>query len=391
LSRLSSTLLGQTVGFALVCVAMLIFGCRVTVAQVQSSVTLYGLVDIGFAYQTRQAGDDPSVFVNPGRTRSQFAMASGQQSGSRWGIKGVEDLGRGVRISFVYESGVAVNTGASSGFTRQATLGVSSDAWGDLAMGRRVSPSTEAFADIDPFEFSFGQASLTTSMGSTFIRLSNLVAYTSPTLNGVTAYGGWSFDTGLRNLNSPQTAGTFGTSNKFRALSLGLRYEAQRLLIAGTYDTYYSPAGRQASAVKQWNVGATYDLTTFKLHAAYGQNTDGLVNGPGALANLETTGGDTNTNGAVLYLPGARTNQWMIGLTAPVGAASHLLLSIQQQRPGGRFNTRYRSNQTAYSIGYTYRFSTRTNVYAFYSHLQAPDMFEQASAQDIGVGIRHKF
>lgn len=391
MSRLNGTSVVKSVSVVVVSLVLLIIGAHPTFAQTQSSVTLHGLLDIGYAYQTRQAGSDPTIFVNPGRSRSQLGMASGQRSGSRWGIQGVEDLGDGVRISFVYESGVTVNTGASSGFTRQSTLGVSSDEWGDLEMGRRISPATEAFAGIDPFEFSFGQSSLTTSMGSTYIRFSNMLAYSSTTVNGVTAYGGWSFDTGLRNINSPEAAGSFGTSNKFRALSLGLRYEAPHLLIAVTYDTYYSPAGRQASAVKQWNAGATYDLRTAKLHAAYGQSLDGLVNGSGVLNNVETTGGDTNTNGAVLYRPGSRTNQWMVGITAPLGAASHLLVSIQQQRPSGRFNPRYRSTQTAYSIGYTYRFSARTDVYAFYSYLQAPDMFHQASAQDVGVGIRHIF
>lgn len=391
MSDFDRMLAGKVVSATVITVVLFSGGCGVALAQASPTVTLYGLLDIGYAYQTRQAGSDPTIFVNPGRTHNQFGMASGQQSGSRWGIRGVEDLGAGFGLTFVYESGVTVNTGATSGFNRQSTLGVSSDVWGHLDLGRRVSPGTEAFAGIDPFEFSFGQSSLTTSMGATFIRLSNMLAYTSPTMSGVTAYGGWSFDTGLRNINSPENAGAFGTTNKFRAMSFGLRYKAKRLLVAGTYDTYFSPAGSRASAVKQWSAGVTYDLSTIKWHAAYGQSLDGLVNGPGVLNNVATTGGDTNTSGAVLYRPGSHTKQWMIGVTVPTGAASHLFASIQQQRPSGSFNEIFQANQTAYSIGFTYRFSARTDAYVFYSYLQAPDMLKNATAQGMGAGVRHRF
>lgn len=150
------------------------------VVQAQSTVTLYGLFDIGFSLQRLQAGSDPATFLNLGTKANQFAMASGQQSGSRWGIKGTESLGAGSSINFVAESAVNVNTGQSAGFTRQATLGVVDEVWGAVDIGRRISPGTEAFANIDPFDFGFGQSSLTSSMGATFIRFSNLVAYSSP-------------------------------------------------------------------------------------------------------------------------------------------------------------------------------------------------------------------
>jgi len=357
----------------------------------QSSITLYGLVDIGYAYQIRHAGSDPATFPSPGRTSSEFGMASGQQSGSRWGIKGTEDLGSGLKVNFVYESAVTVNTGQSTGFTRQSTLGVVDDALGAVDMGRRVSPGTQAFAGIDPFDFSFGQSSLTSSMGSTFIRLSNMVAYTSPTFAGFNVYAGWSFDTGLRQVNSPESAAAFGTSNKFRALSVGTRYAIERLLLSAMYDAYYSPAGANSAVVKQWSAGGTYDFQVLKLHGAYGQSIGGRVNGPGVLGNLATTGGDTNTNGAIFYRPGSRTNQWMVGVTVPMGVDSKVFASVQQQLPGASDKSRNRTTQTTASVGYTYAFSKRTDLYAFYSYMNAPEMFKEAKSQGMGVGMRHSF
>lgn len=160
------------------------------VANAQSTITLYGLLDVGYSYQRVQAGSDPATFSNLGTKRRELGMASGQQSGSRWGIKGTEAIGSGLALNFVYESAVTVNTSQSTGFTRQATLGLVDGDLGSIDLGRRISPGTEAFANIDPFDFSFGQSSLTISMGATFIRFSNLLAYSTPNMGGLNIYAG---------------------------------------------------------------------------------------------------------------------------------------------------------------------------------------------------------
>ncbi len=357
----------------------------------QSSVTLYGLVDVGIAYQSRQAGSSLGVFVNPNKTYNQLGLASGQAGSSRWGLKGTEDLGNGVSVNFVYESGVNAATGESSHFNRQSTLGLSSAGFGTIDLGRRLTPGTYAFAGIDPFGHDYSQAALNSSMGATNIRLSNMIALTSPSLGGFSLLGGYSFDTGLKAINSPEKAGAFGTSNKFRALSLGARYSSGPILLGAMYDMYFTPAGANSMSVKQWNLGGTYDFNVVKLHAAFGQNINGRVNGVNVLANVETSGGDGNTNGAVLFKPGARTDQWMVGVSAPVGDASKVFASIQQLRPGGEFTFGDRSAQTTSSIGYNYRLSKRTMLYAYYSYMSAPDMYSGGNSQTLGAGVQHKF
>lgn len=360
-------------------------------ATAQSSVTLYGIVDLGLAYQSRKAGADAVVFTNPSKTYNQLAMASGQAAASRWGIKGTESLGNGISTNFVFESAINATTGESNGFLRQSTLGLSSAALGSIDLGRRLSPGSYAFAGIDPFDVGYDQASLTSSMGGANIRYSNMIAFTTASFGGVSLLGGYSFDTGLKEIRSPEQPGVFGTTNKFRALSLGLRYSQGALLVGALYDMYFTPAGENSMAVKQWNLGATYDFSVVKLHAAFGQNIDGRVNGANVLANVSTSGGDGNTNGAVLYEPGARTNQWMVGITAPIGATSKLFASLQQLRPGGDFTFGVRSAQTTSSIGYNYTLSKRTMFYAYYSYMSAPDMYSGASSQILGAGILHRF
>jgi predicted porin len=362
-----------------------------TLAHAQSSVTLYGMADIGLAYQTRKTGSDNTVFRRTGATVGQLGLASGQQSGSRWGIKGTEAISSDLSANFVFESAADLTNGTSSGFTRQSTLGLVSKDWGVLDLGRRLSPGSYAFSELDPFNFGFDQASATASLGATFIRLSNMIAYSTPTVANVTGYVGWSFDTGLRAINSPEKPREFGTTNKFRALSTGVKYADDRLVAAGLFDVFYSPSGSGSYAVKQWNIGASYDLKIVKLYGAFGQSIDGRVNGTNVLSNVETSGGVTNTNGAVQFLQGARTTQWMAGLNIPISSASQIFGTVQQLIPGGAYRSDSRSTQTTASIGYTYMMSKRTNLYAYYSFMSAPDMYASANAQILGAGIRHQF
>lgn len=358
-------------------------------ASAQSSVTLYGVADVGYTYQNIKA---------PGGTsKSQFAMASGQQNGSRWGLKGVEDLGNGLKANFVYESGITLNSGSSSNFTRQSTFGLSSKSWGSIDLGRRTTPGTWAFSGIDPFGAAFGTAALDASMGAQFMRLSNMIMYTSPNISGFGAAIGYSSQTGLAGRGvgiAKETA--FSTSEKFRALSVGLRYANGPLLIAGMYDTYMPPSNStKTTAAKQWNLGATYDLKVVKISAAYGQNIDGIVEGQSTINNAGLSGGDQNTGGGVLFVQGARTSSWMLGLTAPVGGASSVFASVQQMIPGGNFKETIGSfssaTQTTASLGYTYTMSKRTNLYAYYSYTNNVLMVSEVKANQLGFGIRHRF
>ncbi len=393
-------------------------------ASAQSSVTLYGVVDVGLASQTLKEGNN---FQNS-QTRNDTSVASGQQSGSRWGLKGVEDLGNGLSANFVFEQGVNVGNGTQdSGFQRQSTLGLVSNAWGGLDIGRRVTPGTLAFSGIDPFNTGFGTSSLTSSMGMVFARYSNMIAYQTPNIKGFVGGIGYSFDTGANNNNAPATnngerivnapdysgAAAFGTSYKTKALGLGLRYGSGPLLVAATFD-YITPAAyqdvnfyrigpngvivnandtrqKQANNIISWNLGGTYDFKVVKTHAAYGQNIGGIAKGTGVLGNV-TTGGDTNTNGGFGFRNGARTSSWMLGLSAPVGAAGSVFLSWQQMMTGGSLKTLANTaTQNVGSIGYTYSLSKRTNLYAYYSYMSNAGMLSGAMSNTLGIGARHLF
>jgi predicted porin len=399
-------------------------------ASAQSSVTLYGIVDVGVLSQTVKSGSNFGSV-----SRNNTGIASGQQSGSRWGLKGVEDLGNGLSANFVYEAGVDVGNGttAGNGFARQSTLGVVSKSWGAIDLGRRTTPGTVAFSGIDPFGQSFGTASLDSSMGMTFARYSNMLMYSTPNISGFSGNIGYSFDTGANNNGSSGTnngaritnapdygdsVAAFGSTYKTRAFGLGLRYGSGPLVVAGTLDIVMpasfngvqyvaisstSPTNKLASYtqnaknVTAWNLGATYDFKVVKVHAAYGQNINGLLEGTSLGTNAGS--GDTNSKGGYLFNQGARTSSWMLGLSAPVGASGKVFLSWQQMMAGGDFKNytttagkNISSNtQNVGSIGYSYSLSKRTNLYAYYSYMSNVAMITGAQSNSLGVGVRHLF
>jgi predicted porin len=108
--------------------ALAALGAFAGVAHAQSSVTLYGIIDEGFNWTSNAGG------------KRLYGLANGNLSGSRWGLRGTEDLGGGLKAIFTLENGFNVNNGtALQGdrmFGRQAFFGLSSDV-GAVTLGRQ--------------------------------------------------------------------------------------------------------------------------------------------------------------------------------------------------------------------------------------------------------------
>lgn len=103
-------------------------------ASAQSSVTLYGLISSGIVYANSQKGAD-----HQGHSTWQFA--SGPMQTPRWGMRGTEDLGGGLSAIFTLENGYSIGTGTLSQggreFGRQAFVGLSSNTYGTVTLGRQ--------------------------------------------------------------------------------------------------------------------------------------------------------------------------------------------------------------------------------------------------------------
>ncbi|RBL65084.1 porin, partial [Pseudomonas sp. MWU13-2625] len=113
-------------------------GVFVTAAHAQSSVTLYGLIDAGITYTNNQHG------------HSAWQETSGSVNGSRWGLRGTEDLGGGLKAIFTLESGFRPSDGGLGQggrlFGRSAYVGLAKSGIGTLTFGRQYEPITDLVA-----------------------------------------------------------------------------------------------------------------------------------------------------------------------------------------------------------------------------------------------------
>jgi predicted porin len=109
-----------------------------TSAFAQNSVTLYGVIDEGIDFTNNVGGSHV------------YELTSGYAQGSRWGLKGSEDLGGGLKTIFQIESGFNVNTGKLAqgglGFGRQAYVGLESEQYGTVTFGRQYDSVVDYLA-----------------------------------------------------------------------------------------------------------------------------------------------------------------------------------------------------------------------------------------------------
>lgn len=172
-------------------------------------------------------------------------MINGVQNGSRWGLRGSEDLGDGLRAVFQLESGFDSGNGKSGQngrlFGRQATVGLASDSWGQLDFGRQTNIASKYFGSIDPFGAGFNVANIGTGMSAANTqRYDNMVMYQTPSFSGFQFGVGYSFSADDGNADGstkadPDRVG-FKTADNVRAITTGLRYVNGPLNVALTYD-----------------------------------------------------------------------------------------------------------------------------------------------------------
>jgi predicted porin len=246
-------------------------------AHAQSSVTLYGIVDAGVSYLKTATGN-------------RYSLLSGGLSGNRWGLKGSEDLGGGVKAIFQLESGFAIGTGRSAQggreFGRQSFVGLTSDRLGTVVAGRMYDPVVDLvqpltadgaggsvpFAtpgDVDNNDFS--------------ARVSNAVKYVSPTFGGVqfealAAPGGVAGSTGQGLTFSAAASYTNGplklAAGYVQAANADGTAARRTAWNSGSNDSFFqggsiNSAYQSAHMVGIAQVAAQYQIGAFLLGAGY--------------------------------------------------------------------------------------------------------------------------
>lgn len=230
-------------------------------AAAQSNVTLYGLVDSGIEYVSH-AGPTGSSVVK---------MTSGGKNTSRWGLRGAEDLGGGMKAIFTLESGIALDTGKldtdNTLFDRRAWVGLQDKTLGSIRLGRDFTTTYDFMLPFDPMGYApnYSWATSATATGGRkdgmFSRATNVVRYDGKF--GPVKVGG--------TMSMGEVPGSFKSSSKY---DLGLGYEAGKFAAAVTWDRQN---GAGTSTVPADNVdyiqgihaGASYDFGSLSVYAGY--------------------------------------------------------------------------------------------------------------------------
>jgi general bacterial porin, GBP family len=226
-------------------------GIVATLAHAQSSVTLYGSIDDGFDYISNVGG------------HANYVLASNyQQLGSRWGLKGTEDLGGGLSTVFKLENYFSVNNGSSypngQMFGRQAYVGISSNNAGTLTLGRQYDSVDDYVAPLSAAAnwggTLFAHPFDADNLNETF-SINNAAKYTSADYAGLQFGGVYGFS---------NQAGAFSNN---RAWSLGARYRNGPLAFAAAFTNLDDPSSNTSGATTN-----TPYLSTQQRVAAAGAN-----------------------------------------------------------------------------------------------------------------------
>lgn len=350
-------------------IAIASFGLFATTAFAQSSVTLYGVADAGIEYLSNV----PSASSGGS---SQVRMTSGNMSTSRWGMRGVEDLGGGLKAIFELESGIAFDTGAQNNrarlFDRGAFVGLSSK-YGQLTLGRQTTPLYDTTILFDPMGFA-PRYSLFMMDDTLAGRADNAVKYRGR-FSGLTVSGLYSFG----RTGGGEVPGNYKVD---RNMSVSLTYETGALAVGAVYDEFQGTSAATADRKdRRALVGASYAFGPAKAFIGY-RWYNGNV-------------GTLPTNGSNLYWAGLRYS--MLPALTLTGAVYYT-----DSRKSG-------ADPFMFVASADYAFSKRTDVYmnigyalnrgnsqlginGFNSTTGAPNNVVPGKDQTgVVVGIRHKF
>jgi GBP family porin len=282
----------------------LLTGIFATAVHAQSSVTLYGLIDAGLTYVSnqREAGSTAG--------HSKFAMTDASINPDRFGLRGSEDLGGGLKAIFTLENGFTLTNGALGQhgllFGRQAFAGLSSNQFGTVTLGRQYDSMVDYLAPLAGAGAAkggvfFGHPYDNDNLQNT-MRINNAVKYASPNYNGWQFGGLYGFSNAAGGFSNNR-AYSFGTSYnngplRFAASYLQLNNGGTAANLAGATDSIVNAGGQVTgsdstfSAGQQRTFGAGFDY-------AFGPATVGFVF---TETKLENATGINNTSSSPILL-----------------------------------------------------------------------------------------
>lgn len=313
--------------------ALAALGAFAGAASAQSSVTLYGRVESNVTYTKpgdAVGGGNEIWRLNDGNDVSGIG-------GSRWGLRGSEDLGGGLRAYFVLEQGFNHDDGTINGvqFGRQAYVALGSSSLGDVRMGRQEAISrliNSGFSDAS----GIGELKIDEGVGGgrqlfqTFgQRVNNTVAYVSPNLSGF------------------QVQAMIGAGEGTNARYQGIMgsYRNGPLAVALGFEQYDKFGARTSAYNDVVNFGINYNFGVATAYFGYQDSTD--------------VGG---ADGAALVAASVRDQQaYTVGVMVPVG---NFQIRANYTNVDYDLNNGASADQQKYGVSVRYALSKRTSLYS---------------------------
>jgi predicted porin len=351
-------------------------------------VSLYGKIDANIGVTTSNSGaaGEKDLAINQ--------LTSGGLSGSRWGMKGTEDLGGGMSASFQLESGLAVDTGVSTGFMNQAFIKLTGN-FGAISLGRQYNAADNLWSDLDAQEYSNSAMGYAWNNGahSDAGNVNNMIQYTLPAMGNFSAYV--QLAPGENNDISGRSAGNYvavAANYANGPFAIGVAYENTSVTTAATAaGTAYAFPLETGACIATWtlangicskasaaavatnvdtsntSVGGSYDLGMMKVYAGFEQ-------------------GKTTTKQDAGY---------SIGVQVPMGAAKlHLGYAKETQIADGNAID---GLSKAFGGQIVYAVSKRTDGYVSYvsgtanAPVAAATFQPESKLTNFSVGVRHSF
>ncbi|WP_069266250.1 porin [Paraburkholderia nodosa] len=373
-------------------------------AHAQNSVTLYGVIDesIQFAHNTGPVGGAAG-------NKNFWGLAGGNLSGNRWGLKGTEDLGGGMKAIFQLENGFDINNGklgqGSKMFGRQAYVGVTHDQYGTVTLGRQYDPLVDMVQPLTADNY-FGSTFTTpgdVDNNDNSSRTNSAIKYVSPNIQGFQFEGMYAL------------GGVAGATGSGQSWGAAATYGIGSFNIAGGYFRMDNSAS--AVARTGWSSTATSDSMFGDNQITAGYDTASSV-GIASIAAQYVAGPFTfsgrysnvqmRRDSASLFASNQRFN--VAGGFVGYQLNPALLLGLGYTWTHGSGDTSNTYNQV--SLGADYNLSKRTDLYAVAAYQHANGTQRNAdgttttagaaigsysfnsssSSQEIvSLGIRHKF
>lgn len=371
-----------------------------------ADVTLYGVVDEGFLYTHKDADKTDVDAVD------KLELKSGIQAGSRWGLQGTEDLGNGLKVGFILESGFNADDGTQSVsgtmFNREASLSVMGP-FGQLSLGKigAITQGTSSWGKVgavSAFGTSYGAANVgnaTNVFAATVGVMDNTIAYQTPKFAGFTVYAQYSMGNSKTGTSStPTQVENKSSTDRYYALGatyangpVNLYFAVDSVNYASYFDNTTPPSTQDMDDSLTVAFGGSYDFSVVKVFAGAQYFDEVLVSKVSGLSNVGLDFLKSKMEGYALQ---ASASAPLAGGTGYFGVGYVDASEADSVAASAGFDIKY----YVASVGYKYDLSKRTNVYGVLSYAKGDQDVTTATATvydrkpsmvGFGVGLRHNF